>query len=57
MEKKLIWLGLFVGSSAGGMVPELWGASYFSLWGLVLSLVGGVLGIWLGYKAGEFFGG
>jgi hypothetical protein len=49
-EKKLIWIGAFVGSTIGGFVPSLWHASMFSMWGLVLSTVGGVAGILAGWK-------
>ena len=48
--KTFIWVGLFVGSTLGGMVPELWGDSAFSGWSLVLSTVGGFGGIWAGYR-------
>ena len=48
--KKLIWLGAIVGSTLGGCVPNLWHASAFSLSGLVCSTVGGLLGIFLGYR-------
>jgi len=50
-SNKLIWLGLFVGSSIGSFLPELWGADLFSLSSIFLSALGGILGIWLGYKA------
>ncbi len=56
MSKKLIWLGLFVGSSVGGYLPTLFGAPWFSLWGMVGSTVGGVLGIVAGYKLGNTLG-
>jgi hypothetical protein len=49
-SKKLIWLGFFVGSTVGGMLPSMWGADMLSISGIVLSLVGGVLGIWAGYR-------
>jgi hypothetical protein len=50
MEKKLIWLGAMVGSTVGGCVPTLWHASAFSLTSMLLSIVGGVAGIWLGWR-------
>lgn len=49
-SKQLIWLGLFVGSTAGGFLPLLWGGSALSLSSVFLSAAGGVIGIWLGYR-------
>lgn len=56
MSRKLIWLGLFVGSSAGGYLPSLFGAGLFSGWGILGSVVGGVAGIFGGHYLGERWG-
>jgi hypothetical protein len=53
MEKKLIYLGMFIGSTIGGFVPAIWGGDLLSMSGLFFSLVGGILGIWVGYKIGQ----
>jgi hypothetical protein len=53
MTKKLIWVGLFIGSTLGGMLPALWGGDMLSISGILLSAVGGVIGIWAGYRIGE----
>jgi uncharacterized membrane protein YoaK (UPF0700 family) len=53
METKLIWLGMFVGSTIGGFVPMLWGAGALSFSSVFLSAAGGILGIWLGYRLGH----
>jgi hypothetical protein len=53
MQKKLIWIGLFVGSTIGNMVPLLWGGDAISMTGVLLSLVGGIAGIWVGYRWGR----
>jgi hypothetical protein len=53
MTKKFIWIGLFVGSTAGNMLPLLWGGDAISISGFVFSIVGGLVGIWLGYRFGE----
>jgi len=50
MTKKFVWIGLFVGSTAGNLAPLLWGGDAISVAGVVLSIVGGILGIWVGYR-------
>ena len=52
-RKKLIWLGLFLGSTVGGFIPSLWGSNFISMSGVIGSAVGGILGIYLGFKLGE----
>jgi hypothetical protein len=48
-RKKLIMLAMVVGSIAGGYLPAL-----FGLDGLMVSLlgsfIGGIIGVWIGYK-------
>jgi len=53
MDMKIIWLGLFVGSTIGSFVPSLWGAGMFSFSSLIFGTLGGFAGIWLGYKMSE----
>lgn len=53
-SKKMIWLGMIVGSAAGGYVPLMWGGSAFSFSSIVLAAVGGFLGIWFGYKISNY---
>jgi hypothetical protein len=54
MERsRLIWIGVFVGSAVGGYVPALWGAGMLSFSSVIGSAIGGVAGIWLGYRLGE----
>jgi predicted MFS family arabinose efflux permease len=45
-----IWLGIFIGSMIGGLVPELWGADLFSYTSVLLSGIGAFVGLWIGYK-------
>lgn len=51
--KTLIWIGVAVGSTLGSLVPELWGSSVFSVSSVVFSTIGGVLGIWGGYRISQ----
>ena len=46
-------IGLFIGSTVGGYVPALWGADFFSISGIVASTVGGIIGVWLGFRVSE----
>jgi hypothetical protein len=52
-RKKLVWLGFFAGSTLGGLVPGLWGAGMFSFSSILLSAVGGLVGIYVGFKLGS----
>ncbi|MEQ1561245.1 MAG: hypothetical protein ABL899_00820 [Nitrospira sp.] len=52
-RKKLIWLGIFLGSTVGGFIPVLWGDSMVSMSGIVFSGLGAFAGIYLGFKLGE----
>jgi hypothetical protein len=44
------WLEILIGSTIGGLVPELWGESIWSYTALALSTVGSLVGWWIGYK-------
>jgi hypothetical protein len=43
-------LCITIGTIAGGFVPELWGASGFSLAAVLTSALGGAGGLWLGVR-------
>jgi hypothetical protein len=53
MQKLFITLGMIVGSIAGGYLPMLFGAGLFSITSLITSTIGGLLGIYIGYRLGE----
>jgi hypothetical protein len=48
--RPLVWIGLFVGSTIGGFIPELWGAGMFSISGILFSGIGAIIGIYVGFK-------
>jgi hypothetical protein len=45
-----IWLGVLIGSTIGGFIPELWGAGLLSYSSVLLSGIGGLAGLWLAVK-------
>lgn len=45
-----IWLGALIGSTIGGFIPDLWGTGLFSYSSVLLSGIGALAGLWLGYK-------
>jgi hypothetical protein len=48
-RKKRILLGMVVGSIAGGYLPALFGFDELMV-SLLSSFIGGILGVWIGYK-------
>jgi hypothetical protein len=53
MQKKFITIGMVVGSFAGSYIPVMWGGSAFSASSLLFGGVGGIIGIWAGYKVAQ----
>ena len=53
-SKSLIYIGMIVGSAIGGYIPLLWGDDYLSMMSVVLTAIGGIVGIWLGYKLSSY---
>ncbi len=49
-SKSLIWIFMAIGSSVGGAIPMLWGDSFFSFSSVLLTAVGGIIGIWIAFK-------
>lgn len=45
-----IWLGILIGSTVGGFIPELWGAGMISYSSVLLSGAGAFIGLWIGLK-------
>ena len=53
MDKKIIMLLAGVGGTIGGYLPVLFGASGFGGWSILGAFVGGVAGIYAGYKLNQ----
>lgn len=51
--KSLIWIGVAVGSTLGSLIPELWGAGMLSFSSIIFSTVGGLAGIYVGFKLSQ----
>ncbi|SHN66531.1 hypothetical protein SAMN05444170_0975 [Bradyrhizobium erythrophlei] len=50
VRRSSVWMLIFVGSTIGGMVPELWGGDMLSYSGVLLSGVGAFAGLWVAYR-------
>jgi len=48
-RKKLIMIGMIVGSIVGGYLPALFGFDELMV-SLLGSFIGGIIGVWIGYK-------
>ncbi|MFA6307209.1 MAG: hypothetical protein WC639_05395 [Patescibacteria group bacterium] len=53
--KTLVWIGVFIGGAVGGYIPTLFGAGGFSVESVIGNTIGGLIGIWAGFKASQFF--
>jgi hypothetical protein len=51
LMRSAIWIGVFIGSTIGGLIPLLWGDDMLSYSGVLLSGVGVFVGLWLGSRA------
>ena len=49
-DKTFITVCMFVGSAIGGYIPSFFGVGVFSLWSILASGIGGVLGVWIGFS-------
>ena len=54
--KKMIWGGMAIGTTIGGAIPFLWTLNPLSFSSIILTAVGGLLGIYLGYKYAKYTG-
>lgn len=44
------YIGMFVGSTLGGMIPMLWGAGAFSFASIIFSTLGALVGVYMVFK-------
>ncbi|MBU0964068.1 hypothetical protein KKC06_03455 [Patescibacteria group bacterium] len=56
-SKFVIYIFIFIGGTIGGYIPLLWHDSFFSFWSVILSTVGGLVGVFVGYKINQRIGG
>jgi predicted MFS family arabinose efflux permease len=49
-SRTLVWVAILTGSTIGGVIPELWGAEMLSFTSLLLSGIGGLVGLWIAFK-------
>ena len=49
-SKSTIWIFMAIGSTIGGFIPTLWGAGLFDVTSMFFTAIGGLVGIWLGFK-------
>jgi uncharacterized membrane protein YeaQ/YmgE (transglycosylase-associated protein family) len=50
MRKGPTYVGGFVGSFAGSLIPSLWGAGQLSMSSMLSFMIGGIAGVWIAYR-------
>ena len=50
MERKVVWLFVGAGMTAGGFLPLIWGGSALGVASLVFGSLGGIAGLWFALK-------
>jgi predicted MFS family arabinose efflux permease len=48
--RSTVWIAIFIGSTIGGMIPQLWGAGMLSYWSVMLSGAGAFAGLWVAHR-------
>lgn len=54
MNKLLIGIGMFLGTTIGSYIPILWGGSLLSITSILWSVIGGIVGIWIAYRVSKY---
>lgn len=52
--KTIAYIGAFIGTTVGGMVPILWGGSLMSISSVLWGGIGGIIGIVIALKFVKF---
>ncbi|MEH1852891.1 MAG: hypothetical protein V7L11_14780 [Nostoc sp.] len=56
MNKLLIGIGMFLGTTIGSYIPILWGGSLLSITSILWSVIGGIVGILIAYRVSKYLG-
>jgi hypothetical protein len=56
-SKKITWLFATIGLSVGSYLPILWGGSFLSYSSVLLTGVGGLVGVWIGIQVDHWVNG
>jgi hypothetical protein len=52
--KHFIWIATIICGYIGGFIPTLWGASGFSFSTIIGNTLGGILGVFIGFKLSQW---
>ena len=52
--KSFIWLSVAVFGTIGGYIPVLFGGSELSFTSIFGTIIGGLFGIWFGFKVSQY---
>jgi hypothetical protein len=50
MDRRVVWLFVGAGMTAGGFLPVIWGGSALGFSSLVFGTLGGIAGLWFGLQ-------
>lgn len=49
-SRSFIWIGVFIGSTIGSLIPRLWGDGVFSYPSVLFGGADALVGLWIGFK-------
>jgi len=54
--KLMIWIGIAIGGTIGGFIGAVFDhGNWFGAWSIIVSGIGSLVGLWLGYKVGKAY--